>query len=279
MIDSIKIQLSIIFEGTININDEEVNSYSLVWNDTIGESGNFSKRNRPFELKVVVRSQDTIVGKYTGLSSPMSHCTFLTNADFVTIHFWIGENMFYDWSMGKDDSSLVENKIMYNYIGNDYWDKISFNRKEYSPIRISTRSLESNNILNGYDNRTIILKPNPNIVCLYRINEGALNPNPMPNSNWGLATGLRQVIALDRYLVDTESGRIELGKKWIRKRGIAKTAEMHFRVIDPHLTYITKSGRQVPGKDLIRKKEVDTDSFETDLEFETLQWSLPYSIN
>ncbi len=265
-IDSNKIELSVIYEGTLNINGEMVKSYSLVWDDTLGQSKNYPKYNRPFELNVVIRSQDSIVGKYTGLSSQMTHCTFITNADFVTIYFWLTPNFFFDWHPYSKDSIIGFRNSYY-----DYWNKINFNRKEYLPIRINMQKIESNNIIDGYNKKATLLETNSNIVRLY-------HPDPMPKSNMGLSAGLKQVIALDRYLLNTASGRIKLGKKWIRKYGIAKTSEMDFRVIDPHLIYTTKSGQHISGKKLIRKNKIDTASFES-YEFETLQWSLPYSIN
>lgn len=272
-IDTNKIELSLIYEGAIVVEGQEFKSYSLFWNDTIGQSMGYPKSNRPLELKVVVRTKERIVGRYTGLSSLMSHCDFYTNSDWVSVHFWLEQNMFFDINKyGNDPSIRFKNSY------NDYWERINFNRKEYKPLRININKINSQNIVDGYDKKEIMLKTNPNLVRLYWINKGALNPDPMPSSV-GLATGLRQVIALDRNLLDTETGKIELGKNWLRKRGIANTAEMDFRVIDPHLTYSTKSGTQILGKELIKKKKIDINDFNIGTEFKTIQWSLPYSVN
>lgn len=270
-IDTNKIELSLIYEGTIAVEGKEFKSYSLFWNDTIGQSMGYPKSNRPLELKVAVRTKEEILGRYTGLSSQMSHCQFYTNSDWVSVHFWLAQNVFFDINKYRNDSSIVF-KNSYT----DYWNKINFNRKEYMPIRINTDKIDSQNIVDGYDKKEIMLKTNSNLVRLFWVNKGALNPDPMPNC-FGLATGLRQVIALDRYLLDTETGSITLGKKWLRKRGIIKTAEMDFRVIDPHLIYTSKSGKKILGKELIKRKKIDINDFDIATEFETIQWSLPYS--
>ncbi len=269
LFDANEIQLSIIFEGLIQVNGEMVNAYTLAWKDTIGQAMQYDSYNRPLEMKVVVRTQDSIVGKYTGLSTQMMHCTFLTNEEFVTIHFWLGRNFFYD---GDHDSNTV---FRNSYTNN--WDKISFNRKEYTPIIVNTSKIDRNNIVDGYDNKVITLQANPNVVRLYVVHKGALHPDPMPNANIGLATGLRKVIALDRYLLYPTSGKIYSGKKWLKKYGIARIAEIDIRIIDPHLYYTEKSGKKIPGKVLIRAKKIDFQCFESE-EFSTLQWSLPYTI-
>lgn len=266
-----KIELSITYEGSLAVDGELVKAYSLMWNDTVGQSMNYPKDNRPFELKVVIRTKDGIVGRYTGLSTQMTNCSFLTNSEWVSIHFWLEQNVFFELDKFRRDSLIGVKNAHF-----DYRNHMNFNRREYAALRINTRKIDANNIVDGYDKKAILLEPNDNIVRLFWINKGALNPNPMPNANMGLSTGLRQVFALDRYLLNIESGKIKLGKKWLRKYGIVKTSEMQFRVIDPHLSYTALSGEKIFGKTLIKSKGIDIHAFDS-IEFKTLQWSLPYS--
>ncbi|MCB0820346.1 MAG: hypothetical protein KDC13_06955, partial [Bacteroidetes bacterium] len=94
-VDPMEIGLSVVYEGEINVDGENISSYSISWNDTLGAAANFPSYNRPYELKAVVRDKDSIVGKYTGLSTQMSHCMILTNSKFVELFFWVDLNIFF----------------------------------------------------------------------------------------------------------------------------------------------------------------------------------------
>ncbi len=270
-----EIKLSIIYEGTIQIQNAEVNSYSISWEDTIGMSQGFQPYNRPNELKVVVRDKDTIVGKYTGSSTQMTHCNFSTNSKDVSIHFWLGKNKFFSVST----YSVQDNSITRIY--GDSVNKVSLTpvilnvvmqpkRHEYAELKVDLTNV-MDGVVDHYDKRKIVLEPNPNIVLLNYINKGALDPNPMPI----LGPTYKNSVALNRYLLNRETGKIKKGKNWIRFKGVRKCCDIEFAIIDPHLPYTDNSGKVFLGESLIKQGKLESKNFQFNA-FKTPYERLPY---
>lgn len=84
-VPSNNISLSVIYDGEVSTLTGQQHSYYLTWEDTIGTKKGYSQQNRPYELHVVVRDRDTIVGRYTGRSYPSTTCYFVTNAKQVEV--------------------------------------------------------------------------------------------------------------------------------------------------------------------------------------------------
>ncbi|MBL6668417.1 MAG: hypothetical protein ISP69_07045 [Crocinitomicaceae bacterium] len=270
-----EVKLSVIYEGTLNYKNTELKSYSISWQDTIGVKKGFSPQNRPYELKMIVRSADTIVGSYTGLSTQLRSCNFITNAKEVTIHFWLDKNQFYTKKVPRKlDSDSIKAKDK-DFIAIEAINALEFSemfktRSEYDAIKINLNKTNQN-IIDGYDHKTVILELNPNIVWLDYINKRALNPDPMPR----MGPTYKNVMALNRYLLNRETGKIKKGKHWLLFNGVRKCCEIDFAIIDPQLEYKDKSGNTFSGKSLVKSKKIDLNSFHYN-EFKSIYNCLPY---
>ncbi|RFC53895.1 hypothetical protein [Brumimicrobium aurantiacum] len=270
-IPDLEIQLSVIFEGKIKVNGEQINSYSLSWKDTIGTFNDFPDQNRPYELQVVVRDKDTIVGRYTGLSTQMRHCAILTNAEKVEVFFMIRRNLFFQNKPVVTSNSEGNRQgvtIPKVNLGGHF--STSLSNQEYTPIEIQLEK-DSQNIVSHYDKKNIILKGNESIVDLYYQNKGALNPDPMPR----FGPSYKNVMPLNRYLLHPKIGKIKKGKRWLFFKGVKKCAYVDFKVVDPHLNYLLKNGQKITGKQLIKNKKLDPDFIDFN-QFQRLYNSLPY---
>lgn len=275
-----EIRLSLLFEGMVKIQGAELKSYSLSWEDTMGLKQNSPSYNRPYELKLIVRDKDTIVGSYTGLSTQMTQCNFSTNSKDVFVHFWLAKNQFYDKDQGHQaDSSASEKNIVTptKIVSLDIisLDKIELLNLfpvwgEYSPIKIDLTKV-NRNLIENYDKKKVVLDLNQNIVTLDYMNKGALNPEPMPR----IGPRYQNVMALNRYQMDRKTGKIKKGKYWISLKGIRKCCEIDFAIIDPHLLYKDKAGKQYSGASLIKKRRLELSNFHK-YEFKSIYKSLPY---
>ena len=116
-----------------------------------------------------------------------------------------------------------------------------------------------------------VIELNPNIVWLDYINKGALNPDPMPR----MGPTYKNVMALNRYLLNRETGKIKKGKHWLLFNGVRKCCEIDFAIIDPQLEYKDKSGNTFSGKSLVKSKKIDLNSFHYN-EFKSIYNCLPY---
>ena len=275
-----EIRLNIIFEGIIKIQDTELKSYSLSWEDTMGLKQNTPFYNKRYELKVIVRDKDTIVGNYTGLSTPMTHCNFSTNSKDVFVHFWLAKNQFYDRNHRHQADTSANEFTISPSTNKVSIDIISINKiglidifpvwGEYTPIKIDLTKI-NRNIIDSYDKKKVVLDLNQNIVALDYMNKGALNPDPMPH----MGPNYQKVMALNRYQMDRKTGKIKKGKHWISLKGIRKCCEIDFAIIDPHLLYKDKAGNQFSGESLIRKRKLELSQFHY-YEFKSIFESLPY---
>lgn len=275
-VNPMEISLSVVYEGELNVGGEEVSSYSISWVDTLGVARNFPAYNRPYELKVVARDKDSIVGKYTGLSTQMSHCMILTNSRYVELFFWIDLNMFFSSDREravKKPQKSGDNPELYRIalIGDNLnLGSLNHERREFAPIKINLLK-QDRNVIDSYENKKIILKGNPEIITLNYVNKGALNPDPMPHFG-PLYNG---ILAHNRYFLNMSNGKIRRGDSWRTWRGIRKCCEIDFRVIDPQLDYKSNSGEWIRGRKLIRRRKIDVNNF-SDKAFLPLLYSLPY---
>lgn len=268
-----QIKLSCTYEGEILTDSGIKKSYTLSWEDTIGLN-QYPTFNRPYELKVVVRDADTIAGQYTGLSTQFRHCGFVTNDDKVEVFFWMDRNLFYQPPQVETTNKRGQTKadsleIVITVIKPLILERMDYFRSEYEPIKISLK-MDAQNIVDGLNEKEILLVGNPKIVTLNYINKGALNPDPMPR----LGPNYRNIMPENRYLLNMNNGKIKKGSAWLFWRGIRYCSHIDFRIVDPHLKYKTRDGGFVSGKELIKlrrvPKFVDPDSFRT------LANSLPY---
>lgn len=274
-VPSNEVKLSIIYEGILNYKNTELKWYSIYWQDTLGVKQGFSPYNRPYELKIIVRSRDAIVGRYTGLSTQMTYCNFITNAKKVTIHFWMDKNQFYTKEIStRQDSDSVNSKdrglLRIETINASEFGEMFKLRSEYDAIKINLTKTNQN-IIDGYDKKVVKLESNPNIVWLDYINKGALNPDPMPR----IGPNYKSVMALNRYLLNRETGKIKKGKRWLLLKGVRKCCKIDFAVIDPQLEYKDKYGNKKYGKSLIKSKKIDLKSYHYS-EFRSIYNCLPY---
>ena len=273
-VPSNNISLSVIYDGEVSTLTGQQHSYYLTWEDTIGTKKGYSQQNRPYELHVVVRDRDTIVGRYTGRSYPSTTCYFVTNAKQVEVFFWLDINLWYEppWTWKGEEHRAQEGpplttKEMLQEMSlvEKFWQ-----RQEYAPIHIRM-DRSPMNIVDGYDHQQVMLHPNPDIVGLDYINKGAMYPDNMPH----YGPMYEQVMSLSRYQLDMATGRIKKGQQWIRWKGIRKCCGMEFRIVDPHLLYTDQNGEQYSGKALIRHRKLDPGLFSTD-QFQMLEDCLPY---
>jgi hypothetical protein len=264
-----KIQLTCIFEGVIETESGPQNSYTLSWEDTIGNQ-KFEPHNRPYELKVVIRDEKKIVGQYTGLSTQFRHCSIVTNSDEVAVFFWIDRNLFYQapQSVSVDNRKSLEGYVI---MAPRVISILDFNyfRKEYAPLNIRLKH-DAQNVVDGLKQKEILLVGNPNIVTLHYINKGALNPDPMPR----LSPSYSNIIPRNRYLLNTKNGEIKKGKNWLFWRGIRYCSHIDFRVVDPQKSYTARDGQTFLGKEIIQKKRLPK-TVDPEI-FQSLANSLPY---
>jgi hypothetical protein len=119
--------------------------------------------------------------------------------------------------------------------------------------------------------REVLLEGNSDIVTLDYVNKGALHPDPMPR----VGPNYKKILPLERYCLNTETGRIKKGKSWIKSLGVRKCCEIDFRIIDPDLSYTDLARYDRQGRDLIRSKKIELRDFEIS-EFRILENSFPY---
>lgn len=275
-VPAIEIKLSIVYEGSVETEEGTKKSFSISWEDTIGDGQGYPKYNRPLELKLVVRDKKQhIAGKYTGLSTQMTHCYFSTNAKEVSLHFWLDKNAFYVIEEQKPRTVVIDSikNISVTNIGAKFLimsELFETYHGEYARIKVDLRNVE-NNIVDGYDMKPTQLVGNPNLVALDYINKGALDPNPMPV--WD--PGYCQLLFLNRHHIDLKSGKIRTGKHWLRWKGVRKCCEMDFQIIDPHQDYKDLEGNSYSGKALIRKCRLKEEDFDV-YQFHYLEDCLPY---
>lgn len=274
-VQKIEIELSIVYEGQVLVGDEMKHSYSLSWEDTLGSKSNYEKYNRPYELHVVVRDKDTIASQYTGLSTQMTHCNFFTNSRKVDVFFFKGRNKFYERpkpvqinnESPKDKGLTVVEVLRENIFDFDLFDAYC---AEYEPIKVNLRSRKLNYI-DGFEKKKLILSGNSHIVTLNHVNKGAMYPNEMPM----IGPTYCQIMALDRYQINEETGRIRKGKSWIFWKGIRRCCDATFTIVDPHLTYVDEFGKTYTGRQLIRKRKLSKKKFNL-YQFDYITNSLPY---
>jgi hypothetical protein len=274
-VQKIEAELSIVYDGQLMVGGEMKDLYSLSWEDTLGSKGNYEKFNRPYELHVVVRDKDTIVGSYTGLSAQMTHCNFFTNSRKVEVFFFKGINKFYERpkpvqinkESPKDEGLTVVEVLPVNIDDLDFYNS---HFAEYEPIKVNLKSRKLNYI-DGFEEKKLVLSGNNNIVTLNHVNKGAMYPDEMPR----VGPSYCQIMALDRYQINEETGRIRKGKSWIFWKGIRRCCDATFTIVDPHLTYVDEFGKTCTGKQLIRRRKLSKKKFNL-FQFDYITGSLPY---
>jgi hypothetical protein len=92
----------------VEVVPEDDTSYSISWQDTIGQSRGYTLINRPSEIWCFVQDKSDTVGYYRGLSTPAGFTYFSTKDTVVTATFMIGPNFFSE--QRSDTESTVQEK-------------------------------------------------------------------------------------------------------------------------------------------------------------------------
>lgn len=267
-----KLKLTMVYEGRIdNGTGHMLNHYSIAWEDTLGQREGYPPHNRPLELHVTAYDQDSMIGRYTGLSTSFTHCNVLTNAKKIRLHFYPAYNLSYDprTSTDEDGQTEAEHGIVLHY-----HNKISIFQPyhgEYAPFEINLKHSDRN-IIDGYNEKEIILKSNDQLVLLDYVNKHALNPDPLPR----YGPSYCKLMALNRWHVDLESGKILKGSQWIIRKGIRKCCALNLAIVHPDRWYNTAEGDQIRGSELIRKRKINIQLFNELRQFRKLGMEWPY---
>jgi hypothetical protein len=266
-----EIKLSIVFEGKISTEKGEINSYSIAWLDTLGTKNGYNNFNKPMELKVVIRDKDTIVGSYTGASLQLNHTYILTNSKKVTVHFWLDHNQFFQRKQKEPEPFWVNDSTRVTNIKRIelFSDLIFYQPRMYAPFTVNL-SERNQNIIEGFQEKTILLEKNPNYIALNYQNVAPLK-YPMPQRG----PTYKGTLVLNQYQINLTTGKIRKGWFWLRFRGIRKCCDIEFGIVDPHIIYENNSGKKYSGRKLIKKRSISPDKFDL-YQFQDWQESLPY---
>lgn len=272
IIPEMMIKLTVVYEGKIdNGQGQMMNHYSIAWEDTLGKKEGHPLYNRPLELHLSVYDQDSMIGRYTGLSTSFTHCVVLTNSNKIRLHFYPAHNPFYDPTTKLDKDlqpekemqivikSLYQITILQPYLG------------EFAPFEIRLNRSDRN-IMDGFDHKEIILKSNEELVLLDYVNKHALDPDPLPH----YGPSYCKLMALNRWQVDLESGKILRGSQWIIRKGIRKCCALNLAIIHPDRWYKTAEGDQIKGSELIKRRRLEMQLFNDLKQFRKLGNEWPY---
>jgi hypothetical protein len=208
--------------------DPEKNLYVIEWIDTIGQAEGHLQYNRPFELHCYVRDVNGLQGKYSGLSTQMTHCGFQSSEKEIQVYFMKRFNPFYL----EDPEQLLSGFG----IGHPAW----CDQSEFQPIVLP---------LERTDRLRVVLKNDPRIVTLLYRSRHALHPDPMPHL--GPDCGYTMVLAKHRYYYSRKYKKIRKGKQWINRKGIEHTIDAGLILIDPAAYYRDRKQQSYTGRELI----------------------------
>ncbi len=238
-VETMEIELEVICE------DREKNFFVITWKDTLGASKGFNVINRPLELHCTVRNDTGVLDYYRGLSTSRNFLSIVSSDSTVKLYFAPGISMF----SPEDRSGVLS------------FDQLTLHA-EYMPIEVS---------LNQKGKQKILLEYNPDIVVLAWEESSAPRPDPVLQ----LGNKFRKHIALKRYYLNTEDGKIKTGKKYLKKFGSMKMASTDLRIVDPQKVYRHKTEGSVQGAQLIKQSKLELEQFNLG-DFQPFEDSLPY---
>ncbi len=109
----------------IEVIPENDSSYSISWEDTIGQSKGYNLLNRPFEVWCILKDTKNIVGYYKGLSTPSNFTYFTTKDSLIKVTFMIGPNFFSNIISEEERKNIYERKV---------------NVMEFNPINLNIKN-------------------------------------------------------------------------------------------------------------------------------------------
>lgn len=113
--ESFKIEVKVVPEGN--------NSYSITWNDTLGQSDGYKIDERPFEVWCFITDKTDTVGYYKGRSTPSDYTYFSTTDTNVTATFLIGPNVFSE-QLSKSEKKIADTLVEFNSISLNLKDSL-----------------------------------------------------------------------------------------------------------------------------------------------------------
>jgi hypothetical protein len=207
---------------------------------------------------VVVRSGDTLIGRYTGRSTQQTQCKFLTNSQSVKVYFYLGKNEFYTTphpTVSDTTSGLYEISSLRPNSQDAYY-------REFAPINVGLY-VNAQRYITGFQDRQIQLQSNARIVGLFNHKQGSKSGEPC------------KIIALNRYFVNLGNGIIKNGYSWIKELGIEKCCESDLRIVDPWVVYTSVNSIKTSGTEFIKQKKIALNNYNPQ-QFLPIETALPY---
>ncbi len=238
-LETMEIELEVICE------DIEKNLFVISWKDTLGQSQGLNVIDRPMELHCTVRSDTALIAYYRGMSTSRSFIGFIAADSIVRLHFAPRPSLF----RSKDIIQPFKNLK-------------GIQHGEYKAIEVSLHQKGKQKILLEYD---------PNIMLMAWENPGALQVDPMQLSG----PKFRKHMALDRYYLNIEDGKIKSGKKFLTKLGPKLMSINDLRIVDPHYSYQRKGLPSIKGQEFIKASKVDLELIDLK-EFYPFEDAFPY---
>lgn len=231
-------------ECAIIAEDIALDFFILSWQvpliDSIAKAEGYLPR---MELHCFVYDASGMIGSYTGLSTPMSHCTFQTKDSLVEVFFRLKTIPYAVYDHDPIDIIVsLENALFL---------KAHRRGPEFESLHFPVHATS---------NRKFTLMNDTNTVCVSYGTRASIDPDGMPIR----ASRAYSVISLDRYYVSLKTGRIASGQKWIDRKGprhMVRNSD-RFLLVVPSVEYVDRKQHAYRGADLISRGKMRLRKFD-----------------
>ncbi|MFT4779607.1 MAG: hypothetical protein ACJAU0_002091 [Flavobacteriales bacterium] len=239
------------------IEDQAQGFYSLAWEVTKSSP---RKLGPMAELHCFVWEGDSLIEEYSGLSTPMTYCSFQSNSKKVKVIFEVRNKLFPEPVKSPERRVTIPLQPVQSphllYIE-------ACDKSEYRPISLTLRKTMAMR-------KTLV--NNDRIVQLDYVNKGAMIPDEMPH----LGCNYQMVLCLDRYYINLKTGRILPGRRWLARKSVRNILrKTELVLLHPSISYTTNANLKISGHRLVKKARLKMEDFDLN-QFYSSYMKAPY---